>query len=73
MRITCNYCKEEVDVTLYFSDALIATEENFYEGYLYYVAHTRGRAICTMCGKTIDKRFSEKITKQAIIKLAIGE
>ena len=73
MWITCNYCKEEIDVALYFSDAIITTEENFYEGYTYYRAQTRGRAICPICGKTIDKRFSEYITKTDIIKLAIGE
>ena len=73
MRTTCNYCKEEVDVAFYFSDALIATKENFYEGCTYYVAQTRGRAICPACGQTIDKRFAEHITKQDIIKLAIGE
>ena len=73
MRITCKYCKEEVDVALYFSDALITTEENFCEGYTYYVARTRGRAICPVCGTTIDKSFNERITKRDIIKLATGE
>lgn len=73
MKITCNYCKEEVDATFYFSDALITTEENFYEGYTYYRAQARGRAICPACGNTIDKRFTEDITKADIIKFAIGE
>ena len=73
MRITCNYCKEEVDVAFYFNDALITTEENFYEGYIYYRAQARGRAICPACGKTIDKRFTEHITKKDIIKLVTGE
>ena len=73
MRITCNYCKEEVDVALYFRDALITTEESFYEGYIYYKAQTRGRAICPACGRTIDKQFAENLTKKDIIKLATGE
>lgn len=72
MKITCNYCKEEVDVAFYFSDALITTEMSFYEGYTYYRAQARGRTICPACGKTIDKIFTEDITKTDIIKLAIG-
>ena len=70
MKTTCYHCKEEVDVAFYFCDARITSEENFYEGYEYYVARVKGKAICPACGTTIDKNFTETITKTDIIKLA---
>ena len=73
MRITCQNCKEEVDVAMYFYNQLIATEEIFLTQTREYEARVRGKAICPCCGSEINETFSSIIPYSKIIELATGK
>ena len=72
-RVTCNICHKEVEVALYFSDEkIVFHDSNALRSERTYEAYTHGKAICPLCGSTIEKPFKKYITKSAIIKLAGG-
>lgn len=70
IKVTCNKCKEEVAVPLYFYDIRILTEE----GPMYrnegYVASAIGKAICPCCGNEIREHCRCPIYNEDIVELA---
>lgn len=73
MRITCEICKEEVDVSMYFYDTRVDKAQFLPSDPILYRAVTNGRAICPSCGADISKTFSSFISSRDIVRLAIGE
>ena len=73
MRITCNCCKEEVEVALYFYNQEIAVVDYFPSAEKGYRAATSAKAICPCCGVEINKRFASEISSNDIVQLAIGK
>lgn len=71
MLITCQYCKEEVDVSMYFYNHMITEEHFFLSNATEYKAFVIGRAICPCCGSEINEKFSSIIYNTDIVKLAI--
>lgn len=72
MIVTCDKCKEEVQVNMYFYDASIGKESNPFCFAEYWEARCRGKAICPCCGVEIHKYYVRPIEPNDIIKLAIG-
>lgn len=73
MIITCDKCKEEVQVNMYFYDVNICKESNPFYFAEYWEACCRGKAICPCCGYEIQRRYVRPIEPNDIIKLAIGQ
>lgn len=73
-RITCNHCKQDVDVAMYFFGARITTHDSMFAiGEQYYEAIVNGKAICPLCGKEILEIFHSEIGVNDIIALAGGK
>lgn len=53
IEVTCNRCKEEVVVPLYFYDVRILVEDNPMSMHREYTASAIGKAICPQCGNEI--------------------
>lgn len=72
MLITCKHCKQEVNVPMYFYDAMITTETylNLHQDYK---AIVNGKAICPACGTEIQEIFYSTISTDDIVWLATGE
>ena len=70
MLITCNNCKQEADVAMYFYNHMIAKEECFMSQTTEYRARVNGKAICPYCGMEINKTFSSIMSNNDIVKLA---
>lgn len=68
--ITCESCKQEITIPMYFSDVRITTEGYTPYDTQDYYAITKGRAICPLCGMDINTVFKGLITKRDIVKLA---
>jgi hypothetical protein len=74
VKVTCNYCGQEVKVIMYFNNEKILVSESFREpGTKYYGVMCYGDALCPMCGATIHARYDRTLYREDIIKLAVGE
>ena len=73
MLITCQHCKQEVDVPMYFYNHMIIEEHFFLSNATEYKAFVIGKAICPCCGSEINEKFSSIIDDTDIVKLAIGK
>ena len=73
MRITCNNCKQEVEVPMYFYNERITTTSYHQFGTNEYKAFIDGEAICPLCGDTIHEIFYSTISKKDIIWITTGE
>lgn len=70
IKVTCNKCKEEVVVPLYFYDVRILVDENPIDMRRGYTASAWGKAICPQCGNDIDEQCRCPIFDDDIINLA---
>lgn len=70
IKVTCNRCKEEVVVPLYFYDIRILTEDEPMYHNKEYVASAMGKAICPQCGNEIREHCRCPIFNDDIIDLA---
>lgn len=73
MIVTCNKCKEEVQVNMYLYDIYIHKTADIFDYHEYWEARCRGKVICPCCGVEIHKYYARPIEHSDIIKLAIGE
>lgn len=71
MKITCRYCKEESDVTPYFSNPRIVREENPQFLTVYHLAMVEGLMVCPSCGQILKEFYQTEITHKDIIDLAL--
>lgn len=69
-RLTCDACKSEVDVNIYYYDYRITTESWHSLDDISYVAEVRGKALCPCCGATIQEHSRHTLTKGEIIELS---
>jgi hypothetical protein len=70
LKITCNKCKQEVTVPLYFYDIRILTEEEPIYHTKSYIASAIGKAICPCCGDEIYEHCRNPIYNDDIVALA---
>lgn len=70
IQVTCNKCKEEVVVPLFFYDVRILVEDNPMTMHREYTASALGKAICPQCGNEIREHCCTPIFNDDIIKLA---
>ena len=70
IQVTCNRCKEEVVVPLYFYDVRIVVEDNPTNMNREYIASAMGKAICPQCGNEIREHCHCPIFTNDIIDLA---
>lgn len=70
IQVTCNKCKEEVTVPLYFYDVHIIVEDNPLTMHRDYIASAMGKAICPCCGNEIREHCRCPIFNDDIIDLA---
>ena len=73
MKITCNCCKQEVEIPMYFYNERITTESYMQFGTEEYKAFIDGKAICPICGNEIREIFHSTISKKDIVWLITGE
>ena len=73
MIVTCDKCKEEVEVNMYLYDIHIYKTADIFDYHEYWEAQCRGKAICPCCGVEIHKYYARPIAPSDIIKLAMGE
>lgn len=71
VQVKCNNCREDVEVSMYYHDTRVVAQAMFPSDVKEYVAYTRGKAICPMCGHEIHKEFKESLSTKDIIELAI--
>lgn len=69
----CEYCKEEVEVNMFYHNVRITSMTTTLFHHQCYTAVVEGRFICPKCGATVDKRYQRDISEKDIIKLARGE
>ena len=67
----CKYCKEEFEVTPYFSDARIYVDEDPCLLTREYVAEVKGKMVCPCCGELIQHTFKATVANKEIITLAL--
>ena len=72
MIVTCDRCKEEVQVNMYFYGEEVNKNIVIFSCAEYWEARCRGKAICPNCGVEIHKCYANSIEPRDIIKLAIG-
>lgn len=70
IKVTCNRCKEEVIVPLFFYDVRILVEDNPMDMCRGYTALAYGKAICPQCGYEIREPCRCPIFNDDIIDLA---
>lgn len=70
MIVTCDKCKEEVQVNMYLYDASIGKNIVAFSCTEYWEARCRGKAICPCCGVEIHKYYARPIETSDIIELA---
>ena len=70
IKVTCNKCKEEVFVPLYFYDVRILVEEDPASMRREYTASAIGKAICPCCGNEIREHCHNPIFDDDIKDLA---
>ncbi len=71
MRVTCNRCREEVEVVFYFYEQRITSEHFLPTDTTEFRATSLAKAICPCCGAEIKERFSSLISSMDIVRLAI--
>ena len=71
IKITCSKCKEESLVNMYFYDSSIRVSDDPCTMSRSYAAFTRGKAFCPNCGIEIHHFYSEPITTDDIVNLAL--
>ena len=69
MKVTCNNCKQEVEVPMYFYNERITTTSYLQFNTEEYKAFIDGKAICPLCGNTMHEIFHSIISKEDIIWL----
>ena len=73
MKVTCDNCKNEIDVSsMYFNNERITTRYAIMEFEEDYIASVNGKTICPLCGKSLNKIFHRKITNDDILLLVTG-
>ena len=70
IKVTCNHCKEEVVVPLYFYDIRILVDDDPAKMRREYIASALGKAICPHCGNEIREHCKSLITLSDIENLA---
>ena len=70
IQVTCNKCKEKVDVPLYFYDTRIIIEDDPNTMRREYTASAIGKAICPCCGNEIREHCQCPIFYNDIIQFA---
>jgi hypothetical protein len=70
IKVTCNKCKEEVAVPLYFYDTRIVVEDSPTTMHREYTASAMGKAICPCCGNEIREHCKCPIFYDDIIQFA---
>lgn len=70
IKVTCNKCKEEVNVPLYFYDVHILVEDDPITMHRECVASALGKAICPCCGNEIREHCKCPISANDIIQFA---
>lgn len=70
LRLTCEKCKSEVDVHLYYNDYRITTTTWHDIKDPEYTAEAKGKAFCPCCGTVIHANFKHTLYKDEIIELA---
>ena len=73
MIVTCDKCKKEVQVSMYFYDTNICKTTAAWDLHEYYEARCWGKTICPCCGTEINRYYSRPVENSDIIKLAVGE
>lgn len=73
MKLTCENCKCDVEVSMYFNNARITTRHATLDFEEDYTAFIDGKAICPACGHYITKIFHCRITDDDILWLTTGE
>lgn len=75
MKLPCGFCKEEVFTEPFIYDARILTSEPlcFEFERPHYEARVNVNFICSVCGRKNDQIMFNDISKEDIIRLAIGE
>lgn len=68
--ITCNHCRNEITVPMYFSDVRITNASYMKFDEVEYRAMATGRAICPRCGSEVKEICSNVFSKQDIIDFA---
>ena len=70
LKITCDHCKQESVVNMYFFDPIIKIEDSI--GFTkIHSARISGRTTCPNCGYDILKHFSCPISYSDIVDLAL--
>lgn len=72
-KVVCSECKQRAMVNFYYSDPTISEEEDYGEGYKFFMAKVNAQAMCPNCGNTISTWYHHQITPEHIIKLALLE
>lgn len=71
IRVTCDKCKEEAEVSFYFYDVRVLTERIFGTvDEVEYTASAIGRSVCPHCGAEIRKQFGSTLYRSDLIELA---
>lgn len=70
MKVTCNNCKQEVEVPMYFYNERITITSYLQFDTEEYKAFIDGKAICPLCGSAIYEIFHSRISKEDIIWIA---
>lgn len=70
IQVTCNKCKEKVNVPLYFYDTRIIVEDDPTTMRREYTASALGKAICPCCGNEIREHCKCPIFPKDIEDLA---
>lgn len=73
MKVTCENCKNDVEVSMYFNNARITTQKYMLNFKEFYTAIIDGKAICPLCGNHISEIFHKQITDDDILWLTTGE
>ena len=73
MIVTCNRCREKVEVVFYYYEQQITSERFRPTDTTEFRATTMAKAICPCCGAEINQRFSSLISSMDIVRLAIME
>lgn len=70
MKITCNYCKNEISTNMYFYNPKIISSKYTPSDIESYKVVASGKCICCVCGNEIRKDFSHSLTSEEMIEIA---
>ena len=71
LQYRCDTCREEMTIIPHFYDPIITVESDSIHHNRTYTAMTRGEALCPHCGIRFTKLFTNVITPEDIIELAL--